>query len=405
MEDQNRTCPVVRVNVERDDEMRRSHLDGLRALRQHGPVFFSPVGGHGKGMYVVTTYDLFRDVTRNSGQFSNQRINLASPAEPQAGRRLIPEQLDPPEHARYRKLLNPWFSAGAIAALEPRIRAVCAALIDEVAGQPEIDFVRDVARRYPGSVFLVTFGLPVSRLREVTDATWEMTHLDEQDDPGGIRRQAAADGLRAMLAQLADDRRAEPQDDLASALVHGEIDGQPVGGEEVIDMMFMLILGGLEAVAALISYATHYLGRHPADRERLVRDLDIVSTATEELLRCFASAPVSRTATTPAEVGGCPVRPDDRFYLNVVMANHDPTVFEAPEEFHLDRWPNRHLAFGFGVHRCLGQHLARTEIRVFLEEWHRRIPDYHVPEDAVIVDSPLGVAAFESLPLVLGGGQ
>jgi cytochrome P450 len=404
MDDRSPFCPVVTINAERDDGMRRNHLEAMRALRQHGPLFFSPIGGYGKGMYVVTAYQLFREIARNPRQFSNRYINLAAPVAPPAARSLIPEQLDPPDHARYRKLLSPWFSAAAVAALGPRIRTVCAAIVDDVAGRAEIDFASDVARRYPGSVFLEIFGLPVNRLRELTDTTWEMTHLDEHDDPGGGRRRAAAERLRDLLTRLAADRRAEPRDDIASALARSVIDGRPVTDEEVIDMLFLLVLAGLDAVAALLIYAMHHLAEHPADRARVARDRDIVPAATEELLRCFASAPVSRVATMPSVVGGCPVQPDDRFYMNVVMPNHDPAVFEEPDEVRVDRSPNQHMAFGFGVHHCLGSHLARAEIRVFLEEWHRRIPDYCVPDGAVIVDSPVGVAAFESLPLALGTG-
>lgn len=352
-------------------------------------------------MFVVSDYDLFREVTRQPDLYSSRYVNLAATTPPVAARRLIPEQFDPPDHNEYRQLLNPRLSASAVKATEPRIRDVCRELAMGAQRLHRIDFVKEVARRLPGTIFLELLGLPTPQLTRVTATTWELTHLTDSSDPAGTRRQQANRTLSTIIEDLVAARRRQPRDDLPSDLLAAELQGRPLRDDEVVDMLFLVLLAGLDAVAALLTYAVHYLAQHPDDQQLLRDSPDVIHNATEELLRCFASAPVSRVATRATSLAGCPIAEDDRLYLNVVMANHDSHAFEEPDLVKFDRQPNRHVAFGFGIHHCLGSHLARAEIRIFLEEWHRHISDYRIPEGAEVVDSPLGVAAFESLPLEL----
>jgi cytochrome P450 len=312
---------------------------------------------------------------------------------------LLPEELDPPEHGKYRRLLNASLSPDAVAKLEPEIRERCAALIDEVADAGACDFVRDVGLRFPTAIFLQLMGLPTDHVDELVALARTILHTSAVEDPDLSIRATAAFEIVGHLTAAFDARRAQPADDLVSVLLAGTVDDRPLSDDELVGMGFLLYLAGLDTVANVLAYSVRHLAQDDDLRRALRSDPERWPTAIEEFLRFYSIATTARVVTRDVEFAGCPMRAGDRIVLPTAAASRDPEIFEHADTFDPARPANRHMAFGAGPHRCVGAHLARLELRVAMEEWHRRIPDYAVAPDAVIHESVGAVAGMDSLPL------
>lgn len=368
-------------------------MDELRELH---PGFYSRFG---KGFWVLTGYDDILAVLQDPATFSSKAVNALDP-EPRY--RWIPEMLDPPEHTAWRRLLRPHFAPAAVKAREERIREHCAGLVEELAGRGSCDFVTDFAMRYPSVIFLELMGLPVERLD--TFLGWEHTilHGPPSRNPG---RLAAMQKVTEMFAELVAERRAEPRDDLISAAVTWTIDGEQVSQDDLLALCLLLFMAGLDTVTQQMSYMFWHLAMHPADRAKLLERPELVPTAIEEFVRAYSIVLPGRKLTRGAEKAGCPMAAGQTVMLPLTMANRDPAAFPEPGRVILDREPNRHLGFGAGPHRCLGAHLARLELRIALEEWHRRIPDYRIAEDGQAVEHAYGLLGLDALPLTWSAGK
>jgi len=291
-------------------------------------------------------------------------------------RPLIPLQIDPPDHAQYRRLLDPLFSPKNIAHLAPVITQRVTELIDTVIDQGHCDFSTDLAIPLPFLVFGDLLGLPHSDHPALMAIVNDIMRPNPQDHG---RRSAAQAGEQcyALFSHALDERAQAPRDDLLTQILHATVDGRRPSREELLDMCFMLLLGGMDTTSDALECAFAFLVTRPEHRRQIVQEPGIVATAVEELLRWESpTSSVRRYLLTDTELGGCPMKAGQR--VNVVLAsantdeNHDPEAFEVD----LRRTPNHHIAFGAGAHRCLGAHLARMELRITLQEWHRRIPDY-----------------------------
>ncbi|WP_241756233.1 cytochrome P450 [Actinomadura sp. RB99] len=208
--------------------------------------------------------------------------------------------------------------------------------------------------------------------------------------------------VAALFKELIAERRRDPRDDVVSAALAFEPDGRPVTDDELLQLCTLLFLAGLDTVAAQLSYSFWHLARHDADRARITADPGIVPDAVEELLRAYSLVLPARKRVTDAASHGCPMGAGDMVMLPLAMANRDPRAFPDPRTVDFDRTPNRHIAFGAGPHRCLGSHLARLELRVAVEEWHRRIPHYRVPDGARPTEHASLVLGLDTLPLAWG---
>ena len=319
-------------------------------------------------------------------------------------RPLIPLQIDPPEHSKYRKLLDPLFAPKKIAPLEQRTRSLVNELIDAVQDQGHANFHDAVAEPLPSIVFLELLGLPVSRAKEFI-ALKDGIIRPEGDDED--ERQAVIDAtgakIYAVLEEVTDERIAEPKDDFISGFLASEVDGHRLTRDDVVDIGYLFFLAGLDTVTASLDCFLAYLAQHPDKRQRLVDDPGIIPNAIEEMLRWESPVSgVARITIEDAELSGCPIASGTLVAPLLASANTDEEFWgeaEAGDEVDFDREVNKHLAFGAGVHRCLGSHLARLELRVTLEEWHRRIPDYRLADGVELLYSQ-GLRQVENLELV-----
>lgn len=315
-------------------------------------------------------------------------------------RPLIPLQIDPPDHAQYRRLLDPLFSLKNIAHLAPAITQRVTELIDAVIDQGHCDFSADLAVPLPFLVFGDLLGLPHSDHPALMSIVNDIMRPDPQD---AGRQSAAHAGKRcyAFFSHALDERTRSPRDDLLTQLLHATVDGRRPSREELLDMCFMLLLGGMDTTSDALECAFAFLATHPEHRRQIVQEPGIVPTAVEELLRWESpTTSVRRYLLADIELGGCPMSAGQRVDVVLASANtddlHDPQAFEVD----LRRAPNHHVAFGAGVHRCLGAHLARMELRIALQEWHRRIPEYTLTADHLLDYRLAGTLRYlERLPL------
>ena len=231
----------------------------------------------------------------------------------------------------------------------------------------------------PVRVIAHLLGVPASD--EDIFTGWALCILqDEGDDPDATRRAATKEVLAYFVDQVAQ-RRMEPTNDLVSELLAARLGDAPLTEKHLLGSCFLLLLAGVDTTWSAIGSSLVHLGSHAHDRDRLVADPGLMPVAVEELLRAYAPVTMARVASADAEVAGCPVKAGERVLLNFPAANRDPAHFERPDEVIIDREHNRHLAFGVGVHRCLGSNLARMELRVALTNWVARFPHYTLDPD------------------------
>ena len=383
-----------------DPEFNRHPQSGYRMLRDSGPVVTLPgivpsranadahlVGRHADVVTVLRSPDIF------SSRFDAVHIGQVRP--------LIPLQIDPPDHAKYRKLLDPLFAPRRIALLEDRTRALVSDLVDSVADAGGCNFHAAVSEPLPSTVFLELLGLPVSRAAEfiaLKDGIIRPPARTPEERSTMV--DAAGARIYAVLQEVIDERLEAPQDGFISGFLDAEVDGERLTREEVVDICYLFFLAGLDTVTASLDCMMARLALHPVERRRLADDPSVIPRAVEEMLRWETPVTsVVRVTTQDTELSGCPIPADEVVSVMLGSANTDERAWDEAESVDIDRRVNKHLAFGGGVHRCLGSHLARMELRVVLEEWHARIPEYRVPEGVELDFSP-SLRQIADLPLV-----
>lgn len=316
-------------------------------------------------------------------------------------RPLIPLQIDPPEHLKYRKLLDPLFAPREVAKLEPDVAQLVNQLIGGFEERGEVELCAEFAIPLPSQVFLRLLGLPYSDLDQF------LYMKDGIIRPQGDTFEAAAEYRRTAARAIyeyfeaaLDEREKRRTDDLLSRFLDAEVDGERLTRDEILDIGFLFLIAGLDTVTDTLECNYAYLARHPEHRRQIVDDPSIIPSAVEELLRWESPVPgVARVALHDTQLAGCPISKGDFVGVVVGSANTDEAEFPAAYEVDFARSPNRHLAFGGGVHRCLGSHLARLELRVALREWHRRIPDYSIRPGTELRYTG-GLRSLAELPLV-----
>jgi cytochrome P450 len=382
----------------RFDEVSRStkvdalwHFDNFDRLRGEGRFHLGDA--EGTPFWLVTHMRDIRAALQDPDLFSSSAV---VPTEPNPAYAWIPEMLDPPIHTRWRQLLGPMFSPGAVAKLEPKVKQRFGEILDEVAEKGECDYVADVALRFPNTIFMEMMGLPVEDAAQCQ--AWETEILYHGAAGNEAFRLQAMNEVVAYFAQLVADRRKAPQEDLVSAALRFRIDDKPVSDDDLLAMCLLLFMAGLDTVAQQLSYSMLHLATHDEDRARLVADPSLFPSAIEEFLRYYAFVATGRKVTRDEDFHGCPVHAGEMIYLPLVSANRDPEEFANAGEIRIDRPGNRHIAFGAGPHRCLGSHLARQELRIGLTDWLARIPDFRLPPGAKIIEHG-GQVGLDSLPL------
>lgn len=369
-----------------------------RMLRDFAPVLLQQ--DQGMSIWVVSRHDDVVRALHDHETFSAKHAAFLGQDPP-----FIPEQLDPPEHKKYRKVMDPLFSPRRCAGLEPRVRELAASLVDAIADRGRCDFSADYAIPLPVTIFLEYMGMEVGDMP--TFLEWKNLMfrppgvLDDAEGANELRREAG-ENVKQYFVEAIADRRRRRRDDVISHLVHdAAVDGRPLTGDELLGMCNVLFVAGLDTVSGALSVFTAFLAHHDDHRRRLVDDPALIPRAIEELLRWESTVSgVPRKVMRDVELSGTELHAGDDVILLIGSANTDERCIAEADIVDFDRHPNRHVAFAVGAHRCLGSHLARLELRVALEEWHRRIPDYHVPDDERPVYQ-LGLRGVERLPLVL----
>jgi cytochrome P450 len=358
-------------------------------LRESCPVVFNE---HYGGYWLVTDHASVADVARDNETYAHRYDPDAADGIDYGGICGIPRprgtprqgvsEIDGPDHAALRRLLNPVLTPGAVQDLRPRIEAVSTWFIDQIVETGRADLVLDHTTPVPAVLTLEMMGMPAGNWRHYAEF-FHATSSYERHEPEYRQAVARFGDMWAELAAFARHRRDEPGDDLTTTLVTNELNGRPLSDDEVVGIMWNLVAGGLDTTTSLVSWALHHLGTHPEDRRRLIAEPELVPVAVEEFLRHFSpNETLTRTVTRDVDLAGHRLRAGDRIMTSWVSANHDDAVFERPDEVLVDREVNPHLAFGVGGHRCIGSHLARAEAEVMIGAVLDRLPDYVVDEQA-----------------------
>ena len=361
----------------------------VAALHSGARVFYSPVHHNaipGPGTWVLTRAADIRAALQDAATFSSavRRSNSALS--------LIPLELDPPEHPKFRALMNPIFSPARMKQLEAKVRELARKLAAQCAAKGECDFVEDFAKPFPVGIFLDLMGLPVENMDRFLQ--WEALIMRDKQT-----RTAAMQQVSLYLQELITERRRNPTDDLITFAVNAKVDDRPLTDSEVMGICVLLFIAGLDTVTSSFAFHFRHLAEHEADQESLRRDPGLIPSAVEELFRAYAVVNTNRYATRDIEFAGVQIKKGDNVTCSTILASRDPHEFERPNEVIFTRSPNPHNAFSFGPHRCIGSHLARREITSGIEEWLRVIPRFRVKPGASIRVTGGGVFSIESLPL------
>ena len=376
-------CPVMHWDF---SPMRDAgcHWQWADELREGSPLYFNTFA---QGYWVFTRHDAVRDIYKTPEVFSSESF---TPWEPNPIYRFVPTQIDPPDHIKYRRILNPWFSPRAMDEAEPMMRGLCRTLVEKTASQGSCNFVNDFALRFPTEAFLAVIGVDTGDAEMfvgwVEDFFGGFSGDPEKLEPMAKALQGIRDYWVAALAERRSD--AEPREgDLASYLLHATFDDRPLTDNEILDMLTVLVLAGLDTTRAELGYMFRHLATRPEDRRALIENPELIPSAVEEVLRYYTIIfGDGRKVTRDIEFHGASLKQGDMVYGLVSAANRDPRAYERADEFLVDRKRNNHMGFASGPHRCLGQHLARREMQIAVEEWLRVIPHFHIATDEQLVE-------------------
>jgi cytochrome P450 len=371
-------------------------------LRMHCPVAWTEAHG---GYWVVSRYRDVKAVALDDETFSSdndmlgERAGAQGTAIPRAPMQLIPLEVDPPRFGKYRSLLNPKFSPAAAEPWRPFLQQTADALIDRFCASGRCDIVHDLASPVPAMLTVSLLGLPLADWEDVATPFHEISWAV----PGSEMYQRAIEGIFRVLGRLSEElgkRRDAPADDLLTFLLNSEIDGEPLSEEEILKICFLQLIGGVDTSTGLLSHTFAWLSEHPEEKQRLLDEPELLKRATEEFLRWASPAPaLARTVTTETELGGQRLCPGDRLLLSWASANQDADTFDDPDNVNIDRWPNRHQAFGLGAHRCLGSNLGRVQFQEVLKVALRRLPALKVDLSGAQRYPSLGqVNGYSALP-------
>jgi cytochrome P450 len=413
-------------------EFLEREFEVYRRLREHLPIARSEAMGSGepgaiKESWVLTRYDDGCEVLSDPEQFSNQNA-AGYPVRP-----WIPQAIDPPMHTEYRRIMNPWFTADAMSKIEPHLNEYASELADRMLEKDAFDFVAEYADPFPTVIFCELAGFPTEDHPQIMDWKNTIMHAGDGHERGrqlaveraqamGLEvdpsqplsaenniavRAAAAGEVYQYFQGLLDARRADPRDDLVSKLLAAKYeDERPLTQEELEDTLFLLFMAGLDTVASALGLMVQDFARNEVKRKQFIEILDSddpkrIGQAIEELVRVHSIVLLPRRVTREHSFHGAQFREQDMVLVPTQAINRDPEQFANPDELDYERFPNRHVGFGRGPHRCLGIHLARRELRTALEVFLRKCPDFRL--DPERKPNPFGgMKGLASLPLVKG---
>jgi cytochrome P450 len=387
-------CPIIEEDY-RTDRPAFWHFANLDAVRETAPIVANSFAHQ---YWMINRYDEVKEALQRPDVFTNDALSAVTP--PAEITRLLPQMLNPPEHVWYRQVLNPWFSPGSVKRIEPLTRQRCVESIEELRPLGSCDMATGFAMLFPTEIFLAMLGLPVE------DGLWMLPLVESVfrgffgGDP--VEAERAADDLKGYYDRVIDDRIAHPGDlktDFVTHLLNAKVNGQPVPREDVLIMCFTIMLAGLDTTRSQLGYIFHHLAVHDEHRQLLIDRPELVPAAVEEFLRLYGLLiQDGRYVAEDIDFHGCPMKKGDLIWIGLAQASRDPRKFERADEFVLDRAFTKHMAFAAGAHRCLGAHLARSEMIIVLEEWLARIPHFRLDVTEPIIERG-GQVRLSSVPL------
>ena len=350
-------------------------------LRPTCPVAHSDRWG---GSYMPSTFDTVTGVAHDVENFTSFEVSVAPvPAsyDEQGNRLRSIIASDPPEHTPERRLMLPFFSPKVVERYRESTRDLCRQLLRGFIEDGRADVAGDYARQIPPRVIADILGIDPDMSDQFTEWVQGVLELGLQDPE--LRER-----YRLIIQEFFDSeierRKTDPGEDLISFLLNAELDGGPVPMHVVRGNLGLMLIAGIDTTWSSIGSALWHLATHPEDRQRLVDEPDLLPIAIEEFLRAYSPVTMARLARNDTSIGDTPVKKGERVLLSFPAANRDPEVFEDPEDVIIDRAVNRHVAFGVGIHRCLGSNLARMEMQVAISEFLAMVPEFEVEDpDAV----------------------
>jgi cytochrome P450 len=395
MTETHRGCPVSHAEFGTDTEI-YGHYSLLNTEREKARFQFNDT--RPRGFWMVQRYD---DVVEGFQKHDVWTTAVRSALRPDLGEPLLPQDLNGQEHAKLRRILNQFFAPAAVKRMAPMARRRARELVEELAPRGECDVAAEFAIRFPTDLFLELLGLPVEDGEFFLPWSESLfgAFLAGEPETAAVAKKKILDYFDAAV----NERRANPRDpneDMVSRLVEARIDDESLSQDDILTICLTLMLAGLDTTRSALGYIFLHLAQNEADRRQLVADPSLAPAAVEEFIRLYPLVmQVGREVQESEEFHGLDLETGDVVWLGIGQANRDPRKFPDPDAFIPGRkGGSQHLAFGAGPHRCLGMHLARLELAVALEEWHRLIPDYHLKPGTELTERG-GQLTLPTLPL------
>lgn len=366
------------------------HADLHSAWRrlQDGPdIVWAPYHG---GYWIPTRWADIDHIQRTYDPFSMKDVTMPSGTRPT---RLLPLEADPPEHGPFRAILNPWFAPKRIADLKDFTRELAIRLTDELKPRGECEFMSEFALLLPIAIFMKLTNLPMD------DRLMLLRYAQMSTRGSAGERGEAMKLMMAYLMPVIAARRAAPGDDVLSAVIHANTHDGAINDADMISMLLVILFGGLDTVASTLGFIAHFLAGSPTHRHQLIEKPALADHAVEELMRRFSPSNTARTLTRDFEYRGIQFRKDDKVYVAPVLAGMDERRYPNAMQIDFERKDVAHASFGAGAHRCPGALLAKLEIKVFLQEWLQRIPQFSVKSGEKVVFGAGQVNCVERLVL------
>ncbi len=369
-----------------NQDVQGSYVEAMKAAPD---IFWTPLNG---GHWMVKGFDAIQSVVTNPEHFSVREMQIPRVENPPF---FIPLSLDPPENLPFRRAMTPMFGPVAIKAMEPHIREWAAKIVDAVADKGACDFQADVAKLFPVSVFMELMGMDLSRLQEFRHLAEDF--FDNQNDAEALGQLSAQ--ILGILKELIEEKRANPDGKLMSHFITVDLDGRTMTDDEILAMSFVLFLGGMDTVTNVTGFAYQQLAQMPELQARLAADPSQIPAFADEAVRLFGVVNTPRLVVKDIDIGEAKFREGEMVLCILCAGSRDPSKFDAPNLFDIDRKRVAHLTFSSGPHLCIGHVLGRAEIRILTEEWLKRVPSFNAVAGERHAFRIGTVMALENLPI------
>ena len=370
-----------------------TYYDEIR--RSDKPVFWSPVFG---GFWVFTRFEDIRTIFQNPGTFRSEHMSF--PGASVWPRKLIPVELNPPEHKPFKAIEARYFAPAPMQELVGIVSSDVVELLAPVLSRGECEFFRDFAQPMPTQVFCRLFGLPIEQAEDFLKWERDLIHGSQHGDSARIRAEAGGK-IQGHLEGLIRARLEEPAEDLITHLTQSKVEGRVLTAEEVLDMCYQLFVAGLDTVTSALSFSFAFLATHREHRRQLYEQPDLIPNAIEELLRTYSFLLPNRVAARDVEIGGVTVKKGEVALCALASGSRDESLVEEAEKVDFTRPAIKHLAFGAGSHRCVGSHLARIELQVAMREWFAATTEFELAPGGEIEYRAAGSSGVVHLQLVV----